>query len=570
VAQARALGALANLYRKLGALDTAVATYGTALARLGEQPVHPVRWYLHLGLGLTLREQGELEGAAQELDAAIAHVETIARTLTVEEQRHGYLEEMWDVYAELALTELARGRPSVAFRISERMRARQLAELLARGRIQPPALDAELLKQEQTLRRRVGQLTRALDEPLERGELRGHPETEHRISALRQSLARAQEEYRRLLVRLKRSAPSYVDLVEPSPITVEEVQTLLPDNSVLIEYLVDEDGVVAFVVSKQKLTVHELQVGRKALRQLIEFFRGTRESSAAARTSPDTWRAPLRRLYDHLLAPLEAAGDLEGGRLLIIAPHAELHYLPFEALIRRTPTGEGFLIESFDVAYVPSASVWSQLARRAPAAPTAGLLALAPQPTALTGSVDEVEAISRGAPGASVLIGELATESAFRARASGHRVIHLATYGVLNPLNPLFSFVELRNGDDGEADGRLEVHEIFGLDLQAELVVLSACQTGLGRGYRRDVPPGDDWVGLVRAFLYAGARAVVASLWPVEDRATAQLMALFYDGLRAGKPAVAALGDAKRAFILEDEVAHPFYWAGFSLTAGVK
>lgn len=194
---------------------------------------------------------------------------------------------------------------------------------------------------------------------------------------------------------------------------------------------------------------------------------------------------------------------------------------------------------------------------------------MAPRPELLTGSADEVEAISRRYPGVSVLIGEPATETAFRARAADHRVIHLATYGVLNPLNPLFSFVELRSDEGDEADGRLEVHEIFGLELQADLVVLSACQTGLGRGYRRDVPPGDDWVGLVRAFLYAGAGAVVASLWPVEDRATAQLMARFYNALRAGRPAVAALGDAQRALINEDELGHPFYWAGFILTGGV-
>lgn len=569
VAEARALGALADLYRELGSLKTAVATYRTALARLKDEPVYPVRWYLHLGLGSTLREEGELDEAADELNAAIADAEAVAHTLTVEEQQHGYLEDIWDVYGELALTELARDRPAVAFQISERMRARQLAALLARGRIHPPDRDRDLLEREQTLRRQVGQLTQALYEPLERGAgLRGHPEANPRMTALQRSLVKAQAEYRRLLVQLKRSESRYVDLVEPPTVTVENVQRLLPDNGVLIEYLVEEDGLVAFVLSKRDIVVHKLPVGRKTLRQLIEFFRGTMESPTA-RASPDVWRPPLRRLYDHLLAPLERTGDLDGRSVLIIVPHAELHYLPFEALIRRTPTTETFLVESFDIAYVPSASVWWQLAERVPRSPAGGLLAMAPRPAALAGSVDEIRAISRDDPRAHVLIGQPATESAFRAHAPRHRVIHLASYGVLNRLNPLFSFVELRPDDGEDTDGRLEVHEIFGLDLQAELVVLSACQTGLGRGYRHDVPPGDDWVGLVRAFLYAGARNVVATLWPVEDRSTARLMARFYDGLRAGRPAVSALGDAQRAFVNGDGLDHPFYWAGFILTGSV-
>ncbi|MGD8867847.1 MAG: CHAT domain-containing protein [Gemmatimonadales bacterium] len=570
VAEARVLGALANLDRELGSLDTAAATYRMALARLGRQPLHPVRWYLHLGLGLTLRDQGELDAAAEELNAAIANVDAVARSLTVEELRHGYLEDMWDVYAELALTEVARGRPGVAFQVSERMRARQLVDLLSHGRIRTDTLDAELVEREQTLRRQIAQLTQALDEPSERAKMRGNPEAERRISALQESLGRVQAEYRRLLVRLKRSQSRYVDLVEPPAVTLEEVRALLPDDAVLIEYMLHEDRILAFVLSKEDIAVRELYAGRKTVRQLIEFFRGTMTSPTTAGASRDVWRAPLRRLYDDLLGPLEAAGDLDGRRLLIIVPHAELHYLPFEALMRRTPAGGSFLIESFDVAYIPSAAVWLQLARRAPATRAGGLLALAPRPAVLAGSLDEVEAISRTDPRASVLVGAPATESAFRALASDQRIIHLATYGVLNPSNPLFSFVELRPDDEHDADGRLEVHEIFGLDLQADLVVLSACQTGLGRGYRRDVPPGDDWVGLVRAFLYAGAGAVVASLWSVEDRATAQLMARFYDGLRAGGPAVAALGDAQRAFVNKDELAHPFYWAGFILTGGVN
>jgi len=145
-------------------------------------------------------------------------------------------------------------------------------------------------------------------------------------------------------------------------------------------------------------------------------------------------------------------------------------------------------------------------------------------------------------------------------------VLHLATYGVLNKQNPLFSFVQL--APDGGDDGRLEVHEVFGLHLAADLVVLSACQTGLGSGALADVPAGDDWVGLTRAFLHAGARHVVATLWPVDDWATAALMERFYGGADVAADPARALAEAQRAMLTTPATAHPFYWAGFVNVGG--
>ena len=165
-----------------------------------------------------------------------------------------------------------------------------------------------------------------------------------------------------------------------------------------------------------------------------------------------------------------------------------------------------------------------------------------------------------------VLIGQAATEAAFRRDAPGRRILHLATYGVLNKQNPLFSYMDLAAG--GEQDGRLEVHEVFGLRLAADLVVLSACQTGLGSGALADVPAGDDWVGLTRAFLHAGAARVVATLWPVDDWASAALMERFYEGYQAQDDAARALALAQRTLLAAPATAHPFYWAGFVSIGG--
>jgi CHAT domain-containing protein len=215
----------------------------------------------------------------------------------------------------------------------------------------------------------------------------------------------------------------------------------------------------------------------------------------------------------------------------------------------------------------PSASVWLTLGERPGRRAGTGILAVAPKPDALPGSRREVAALARlVGTEAEVLIGNQANEAAFRREAPTRRVLHLATYGVLNKHNPLFSFVEL--APDGAHDGRLEVHEVFGLDLAAELVVLSACQTGLSSGRLADVPAGDDWVGLTRAFLHAGAANVVATLWAVEDQGTALLMERFYDALAAGGDPVRALARAQRSFATARAAAHPFYWAGFVAVGG--
>jgi CHAT domain-containing protein len=130
----------------------------------------------------------------------------------------------------------------------------------------------------------------------------------------------------------------------------------------------------------------------------------------------------------------------------------------------------------------------------------------------------------------------------------------------------LFSYVELAPG--GGQDGRLEAHEVFGLHLNADLVVLSACQTALASGELTDVPAGDDWIGLTRAFLSAGATRVMASLWPVQDQATAALMERFYRDFRSSGDPSRALAVAQRELLTVPATANPYYWAGFVVVGG--
>jgi CHAT domain-containing protein len=579
VGESTALGELGAVHLASGAPLAAEASYRRALSRLGEamRERATTTWHLRAGLADALRARGALGDAATELRAAVADIERIARTTGHAERRSAFLSDKWDVYAELALVDRARGDVPGAFMASERLRAQQMTDLLGRGRIAPgQSRDSPLIEREQDLRRRIGELTQRLEVEQQEARARrgmrldgapGPPSGE-----TREALARAQQEYAETLARLRREPSPLAAAVHGGVVAWRDVASRLSPSDALLEYLVSDSTTVVFVVRHDTLLAIDLGVGRSTLEPLIDFARGTLGRPAmeqkAARSS-ESWRAPLRRLHEYLIAPVEAAGALRGARRLILVAHVELHYLPFAALIGRASghqRRDSFLIERYDLTFAPSATVWTQLGNRT-ARPTRGLLALAPRTRALPGTRDEVAALrSLYGSEATVLLDTAASEAAFAAAAPAHEIIHLATFGVLNKHNPLFSFVSL-NPASG-ADGRLEVHEVSALTLNARLLVLSACQTGLASGQLSDVPAGGDWVGLVRAFLNVGARNVIATLWPIEDRSTASFMGQLHRRLRAGESEAAALAAAQRAALRDPATADPFYWAGFVLVGG--
>jgi len=263
---------------------------------------------------------------------------------------------------------------------------------------------------------------------------------------------------------------------------------------------------------------------------------------------------------------LGSAGDgLDRVQRLIIVPHGALAYLPFSAL--KTPEGE-FLVERYSLVHLPSASfaVGGGSRPSADVGASVKLIALAPEPDELPATALEVSAIRRVHQGARVLLGRRASESALRQALRSSAVVHVASHGVLNRVNPLFSRIELvptrsRSPDD---DGRLEVHEIFGLEIRSPLVFLSGCETGLGPGGSRHYAPGEDYATLAAAFLTAGARQVIATLWAIPDSGAAVFATRFYTELNRTGPAE-ALAAAQRALLAEGRFRHPYYWAGYRL-----
>jgi len=564
ISEAAALGTLAALEQQAGVPLAAESLYRRGLELLPAGLAPSVSWQLHAGLADALQSRGARDEATQELRAAVRDIERVSGTLPLEERRAAFLADKWDVYVQLALGELSRGQTDAAFEVSEQLRARQLLDLLARGRIAPAgpeAMNDTLAAREQDLRRHIDALTRALEsQGTAIAGLRGPLPTDSGSGAVREALARAQDGYAALLLQIREARPEYATLVTGAIAPVRAVMAKLAPDEALLEYLVGDSASVVFVVTSDTVAAIELGVARHELATLVDFSRSVLTQPGRAPTSG--WRAPLRRLYRYLIEPVEASGLLVGKHGLLIAPHAELHYAPFAALLGPVE----YLIQRYRLTYTPSASVWLRLHDRLSPVGS-GVLALAPRVDVLPGSAAEVAAIGRlYGTDARVLVGAHASKRALRDAAPASSIIHIATYGVLNKDNPLFSFVEL--SPQGGDDGRLEVHEVFGLRLRARLVVLSACQTAIGAGALADVPAGDDWVGLVQAFLFAGASNVMATLWPVQDRAAVDVMTRFYTALAAGQPEAEALALAQRATLRNPATAHPFYWAGFTLSGG--
>jgi CHAT domain-containing protein len=267
----------------------------------------------------------------------------------------------------------------------------------------------------------------------------------------------------------------------------------------------------------------------------------------AARFASSLLAATVDHLHDlhaALLAPLLPL--VPGARRLVVVPHGFLHYLPFHALF----DGRAFLLDRVAVSYAPSATVYYLCRTRTMPSQPRSLVLGVPDPRA-PHILEEVEAVRDALPAAAVFVGEDATDQRLRDQGPGARYIHVATHGLFRHDNPMFSAVRLGNGE-------VSLLDLYGLRLSADLVTLSGCGTGLSV-----VVGGDELVGLVRGLLYAGAKALLVTLWDVNDRSTATFMRAFYTHLKTNPDKGRALAAAVQE--LRAEYPHPYFWAPFVL-----
>jgi CHAT domain-containing protein len=329
----------------------------------------------------------------------------------------------------------------------------------------------------------------------------------------------------------------------------EPIQPHLPQDTALLEFFTVRDQLLVFVVSQNGVEAVALDTNLKKIQQLLQLlwlnlrsFRSVPHSSLT-RTEALTHNAQgiLQKLYQLLLAPVRF--QLDAYKKLMIVPHGALHYLPYHALF----DGTDYLLQQFEVSYLPAASVLHYCQTNN--ALDGGLLAIGYSGNGqVPQTVAEAKTIAEAWSG-HVLVEEEATLENLQEQAGNYKILHLATHGEFRPDNPLFSGLALANG-------WLTTLDIFNLRLRASLVTLSACETG-----RSLVGGGDELLGLMRAFLAAGASSLVSTYWAVEDKTTAVLMSSFYQALAENASKGAALRQAQLAHIDQ----HPYFWAPFFL-----
>jgi CHAT domain-containing protein len=342
--------------------------------------------------------------------------------------------------------------------------------------------------------------------------------------------------------------------------SLAEVQSRLHRDEALLEYVVGDNSIVIFVVRSGTLSALTSDLDQPNLKAKVALVR-----ELVQQPSNDRWWEPAASLSESLIRPLEQRGLLDDVRHLYLVPHDILNYLPFALLPIGPGEGGDLVMERFSLTYLPTAVT---LVRDDPAGQQpASLLALAPANSRLRFALEEARSITEVyRPNSTLLSGHEATESKFKAQANGYTILHFSTHGYFNAKNPLLSGLELE--PDTLNDGFLEVHEILNLSLNAELVTLSACETGMSSGYFNQLPAGDEFVGLTRAFLLAGSRSVLATLWEVDDRSTVEIMEGFYHYLdRSGRTGDQAdsLVQVQRELRKSKQYRHPFYWAPFVL-----
>ena len=471
------------------------------------------------GLGDVFLQTNKETEAIPHYKRAIEAIESTRGLLESEEFRTSFFEDKGQIYAGVMSAHLAGNNVEDAFNYNERARSRAFLDILG-SKVQL-VTQKNLLEEERALQERMVLLRARIGVGTDGGTDGGGEQLEKELEA-------SQTVYNAFLARVRTENKEQASLMNVEPLTLKQLQERLDPGITVLEYFVASDAVWSWVVERDRIQFVNNSTSRSDLVSKVTSYRETISELGEA----DKVKKQSQELYQTLISA--ALPHIRGKELLII-PHDVLHYLPFQALL--SPQGK-YLIEDFPINYLSSASLmqFTQEKRKAKGELTSvlaqgGKLLTFGNPDlddpkmALQFAEIEAKEIKSLYPQSMVYLNKEASEAKAKELSSQNDIIHFASHAELNESDPLASAILLAKDD--KEDGRLEVREIFGMDLKASLIVLSACETGLGK-----LSSGDELVGLTRAFIYAGTPSVVASLWNVEDSSTAQLMASFYKNLK--------------------------------------
>lgn len=557
---------------------------------------------------------GSLNDSLTEIREAMKIVESLRSSLARFELRYSYFALMQEYYAfyidllmQLYKQNSDQQLVATAFEASESTRARSLREILTEAKVDiRQGVPDELLSRERDLQQQLSARARYYL------RLKNNQRTESEANELEKELRRLTNEYSDVEARIRARSPRYAELTKPNLPDTKEIQAkLLDDQTVLLEYLLGEEKSYVWLVSNKSVQVYEilnrteLETATRKLYELLTARQAVPNEDAVtyqkrvAAADAEYWNQATS-LSRTLLGPF--AAQISGKRLLVVTDGA-LQYLPFQALPEPDSAGPDEprpLILAHEIVNLPSASTLYSL-RQQQSQTADKLVALFTDPVfsttdprvtqntqpignaqlsqagiserdvsnrasiaRLPSTRDEGEAIMRLVPRGQGMVasGFSANRSRVVDKDLGRfQIVHFATHGVVDTEHPELSGIILSmvNEQGLPEDGFFQIHDIYNLKLSARLVVLSACSTALGKNVR-----GEGFIGLTRAFMYAGAQSTVASLWKVDDNATTELMRQFYDAmLNQGFSPPAALRAAQEKMWRHARWKHPFYWAAF-------
>ena len=566
---------------------------------------------IHNNLAHLYRNLGDLVNAKHEVEAALGIIETQRANVLSQDLRTSYfatVRSTYEFYIDI-LMQMHRQNPSSgfdrsAFGVSEKARARSFLELLSEARAKGrDGVDPALLDKEHELSEAINTTAQRQVQLLMEKRTEESDQLCKELDGLVAELAQTRD-------KIRLANPRAVNV--PELLTLDEVQRrLLDDETVLLEYVLGDERSYVWVVTRNSLLSYqlgprkEIETAARKLHELIasrQMIVGEPVSTRTERQTKVDAEIPAQTdlVSKLILGPL--AGKLEKKRLLVVADGA-LQYVPFQMLT--APDGGGYLLQKYEIVNLPSASTLALLqsvaANRKPASKLVAVLAdpvfeiddprvslnindtrpprandvhiasrdagisqdgvQIPRLIASGAEADEIIAAAPWYTGFKAVGFDANREIVLGSQLANYRIIHFATHGLINSERPELSGIVLSlfDNEGHPQNGFLRLHDIYNLHLPADLVVLSACSTGLGKDVR-----GEGLIGLTRGFMYAGASGVIASLWKVDDDATAELMKHFYDALfQKGMTPAAALRYAQLTLSQNKRWQSPYYWAGF-------
>jgi CHAT domain-containing protein len=524
----------------------------SALARL----LHiesPAAYQAYFMLGQAEESSGNIELARQAYEKAYRKLDDLRSHLGKEELKIAFLKNKLAVFEGLVVTSLAVHSSSCnehdTFAYIEQAKSRSLADMIAfrSTSLFSRAEQSPAMAQFRDLRQKLNWNYHQIE--LE--ELNPGGGSKERVRTLRQQSREYEDAMVKAFSQVQTEDSEFANLQTAKTISSRDLQRTIPDRTMVVEFYSARNRFYVCLISRDSLRIIPItgvMEVREKLRllqlQLAKFRLGEDYIRRMEKWLLKATQAHLEELYDLLIAPIRHYLVADH---LVMVPHSFLHYLPFHAL----SDGKRYLIDDFSISYAPSGSIFAMCQEKPAHAAANGTLVFAVPDSRAPFIADEGKFVASTMQPSQLFVGTDATEDRLRTLGPSSRYIHIATHGYFRQDNPMFSSIRL-------GTSLLSLFDLYQLQLNAELVTLSGCGTGMNV-----VVGGDELIGLVRGLLYAGAQTLMVSLWEIHDESTAEFMRDFYTAYKGAANKAQALREA--VLSLRAKRPHPYYWAAFSL-----